>query len=79
MYYPDFLFETVNNSVVETFLVEIKPKKQTVAPKNKKKKSYSEEYARYAINNSKWESALDYCSKKGWKFKILTEDHLHIK
>jgi hypothetical protein len=79
MYYPDFLFETTNGSDVETFLVEIKPKKQTVAPKNKKKKSYSEEYARYAINNSKWESALDYCSKKGWKFKILTEDHLHIK
>lgn len=79
LYYPDFLFETVSGNDVLTFLVEIKPKKQTQPPKNKKKKSYSEEYATYLINNSKWEHAKEYCQKKGWEFKILTEDHLHIK
>jgi len=78
-YYPDFLFETKEESSVFTYLVEIKPKKQTAPPTNKKKKSYSEDYARYLINNSKWESAKEYCQKNGWEFKILTEEHLHIK
>lgn len=78
-YYPDFLFESKEEASVSTYLVEIKPKKQTLPPPNKKKKSYSEDYARYLINNSKWESAKEYCNKNGWQFKILTEEHLHIK
>jgi hypothetical protein len=78
-YYPDFLFETEENTEVKTFLVEIKPKKQTSPPKNKKSKSYNQDYLTYRINNSKWESATEYCKKNGWTFKILTEEHLHIK
>lgn len=78
-YYPDFLFESNGEDGIETFLIEIKPKKQTSPPKNKKSKSYANDYARYSINISKWDSAKEYCKKNGWTFKILTEEHLHIK
>jgi hypothetical protein len=79
MYYPDFIFETRENDEVITHVVEIKPKKQTKAPKNPKRKSYASEMATYMINNSKWESAKSFCSEKGWTFRILTEEDLHIK
>jgi hypothetical protein len=79
MYYPDFLFESTENGEVRTYVVEIKPKKQTKPPENKKKKSYSMEMATYMINKSKWESAGKLCEENGWQFKILTEEDLHIK
>lgn len=79
-YYPDFLFETVENeSDIKTYLIEIKPKKQTVEPANKKRKSYAQDMMTYAINKCKWKSANKLCEEKGWTFKILTEDELHIK
>ena len=79
MYYPDFIFEAKENNNVITYVVEIKPKKQTKPPENAKRKSYSTEMMTYMINNSKWESAKSFCSEKGWNFKILTEEDLHIK
>ena len=79
MYYPDFIFEAKENNNVITYVVEIKPKKQTKPPENAKRKSYSTEMMTYMINNSKWESAKSFCSEKGWNFKILTEQDLHIK
>lgn len=79
MYYPDFIFETKESDEVKTYVVEIKPKKQTKPPKNSKRKSYSTEMMTYMINNSKWKSAETFCSEKGWNFKILTEEDLHIK
>jgi len=27
----------------------------------------------YAKNTAKWKAAEEYCRKKGWKFKILSE------
>lgn len=78
-YYPDFLFESATDSnEVLTFLVEIKPKKQTEPPKNKKRKSYPQERLIYEINTSKWNSAKELCKKNNWTFKILTEQDLHI-
>lgn len=79
MYYPDFVFESIENGNVNTYIIEIKPKKQTSPPENSKRKSYSSEMARYLINKSKWESATKLCESKKWTFKILTEDELGIK
>lgn len=79
-YYPDFLFESKNNNNdIETFLIEIKPKKQTIPPENKKRKSYVQERMTYEINMSKWKCAKKLCQDNGWTFKILTEEDLHIK
>jgi hypothetical protein len=79
-YYPDFLFEVKNeNNEISTMLVEIKPKKQTIEPINKKRKSYAHDRIVYEINTMKWESAKKLCKTNGWTFKILTEEDLHIK
>jgi len=60
------------------FLIEIKPHSQTLPPvqKNKKTKSLIYQQAEYVKNQAKWQSALEYCSKKNMSFVILTEKHL---
>ena len=77
-YYPDFLFEALKkDQAIETFVVEIKPKKQTLQPSPKKnKRAYLNECITFEINNCKWKAAQELCNKNGWKFKILTEETL---
>ena len=59
-------------------MIEVKPKRQTSAPKKKKKitKTYLQECLTFSINEAKWESAEIFCKKRGWKFIILTEDNI---
>ena len=58
-------------------MVEIKPKKQTVAPQKKRKtKKYINEVMTYIKNTSKWEAASQYAEHKGWKFQVWTEETL---
>ena len=75
-YYPDFLFKklqiTPNGEVLQTYLIEIKPKSQTTTPKSQYDK------VQYLINKAKWEAAFDYCSTRNIKFCILTESELGI-
>jgi len=65
-----------------THLVEVKPKKQTKPPKKSTKggglptKRYVNEVQTYAVNQAKWSAATEACENKGWKFMIITEDHL---
>jgi hypothetical protein len=78
-YIPDFLIEAkTQNGLVETMLIEIKPKKQTKQPeKNKKqKKTILMENITYVTNLAKWEAANKYCKDNGIVFKILTEEDL---
>lgn len=58
------------------YLVEIKPKRQTVPPKQpqRKSKKYLKEVLTYGKNISKWEAAQAYAAKKGMIFQIWTED-----
>jgi len=60
----------------ETYLIEIKPKKQTQEPpvKSRKTKAYITEVLTYAKNISKWEAAREYCADRGWIFEVWTED-----
>lgn len=60
----------------KTFLIEIKPKKQTQAPKepSRKTKRYITEVMTYVKNTSKWETAQSYAADRGWEFCIWTED-----
>ena len=62
----------------ETYLVEIKPKKETIAPKKpaRQTKKYINEVMTYIKNQSKWEAAEEYCMQRGWKFVVWTEDTL---
>lgn len=73
-YYVDLLVELDNKDII---LVEIKPKRETVPPKGKRKtKRYIKEVTTYIKNTSKWEAATQYANHKGWKFQIWTEDTL---
>ena len=60
----------------KSYLIEIKPKKQTQPPKQpqRKSKKYIKEVMSYVKNQSKWEAAQSYANKKGMQFQIWTED-----
>jgi hypothetical protein len=66
-YYPDLWMKTPNGY----FVVEIKPEKETRCPLGGK--NIGNRMILYAINKAKWEAASEYCNKKGWRFKIITE------
>ncbi len=79
-YFPDFLCKIRDRSgQIVTWLIEVKPKKECQPPLKrgrKTKKTMMYEQKTWAVNSAKWKSAESYCRKKGWIFKILTEDHL---
>jgi hypothetical protein len=77
-YYPDFLIEDLDGREV---LIEVKPFRQTIPPrnsKNKSKKTMIYEQYTYEKNQAKWEAAEKYCTKKGWVFKKFTEKDFRI-
>ena len=78
-YFPDFWIQLKNSKdIKEARLIEVKPKAQTQIPKKKTKatKKYLKEVYIYGVNEAKWKAAEEYCKDRGWKFQILTEDHL---
>jgi hypothetical protein len=80
-YFPDFLIKIkTKDGKVETWLVEIKPSKETMPPVrgSKKERTYIKEVKTFATNYSKWESAKRFCDKNNMKFKILTEKELGV-
>jgi hypothetical protein len=81
-YFVDFIVETINKEGQrEVTLVEIKPKKQCIEPKEKNKptRGYLKEVMTYGVNQAKWKAASEFAKDKGWKFKVLTEDNLFSK
>lgn len=58
------------------YLIEIKPKSQTVEPKprSRKTKKYINEVMTYVKNTSKWEAATEFCADRGWVFEVWHED-----
>jgi|TARA_B100001094_G_scaffold276117_1_gene284122 hypothetical protein len=81
-YFPDFYIKVrESNGSLKRYLIEIKPKKQTVEPKVKKRKTkaYIYEVTEYAKNMAKWKAAEEFCKDRMWEFKVLTEDELGIR
>jgi len=81
-YFPDYLIKVKESSgKVKTYVVEVKPKKQTVPPKPRKRqtKSYVYECQTYAVNMAKWKAATEFCKDNRVEFKIITENELGIK
>ena len=74
-YFVDLLIEMTNG---EVYLVEIKPKKETVPPKKpaRKTKKHLREVTTYIKNTDKWNAANQFAEHKGWKFQVWTEDTL---
>lgn len=71
-YFPDFLIQFNNKSGLQTWMVEIKPKKQTYLKENASKR----EQVIWTINSAKWKAAEAYCNKNNMIFKIITEKEL---
>lgn len=71
-YYPDFMVQFKNDSGLQTWIIEIKPKKQTLLRENATKN----EKLIWSVNTAKWAAAKKYCEKNNITFKILTEQEL---
>jgi hypothetical protein len=71
-YFPDFLIQFKNKTETKSWMVEVKPKKQTYLKENASKK----EKITWVVNDAKWKAAKAYCDKNGLEFKLLTEKEL---
>jgi len=81
-YFPDFIIKVREQSgEIRTYVIEVKPKKQTVPPKQKSRvtKSFLHEAKTYAVNQAKWKAADEWCKDRMIQFKVITEDELGIK
>ena len=80
-YFPDFIAKMrKSDGTVMTYVIEVKPEKQTQPPTQKRKtKTYLQEAITYEINKAKWYAAEEFCKDHGWQFQILTEKHLGIR
>ena len=78
-YFVDFWMKVREaDGSIKEYLLEVKPKKQTMAPKLPKKKSrrYLEEVNTYIKNTAKWEAATKFADQKNMVFKLITEEDL---
>jgi hypothetical protein len=81
-YFPDFLIKVKeSNGTIKKYMIEIKPKKQTLPPQKPQRqtKKYISEVYEYAKNQAKWEAAKEWCEERGYEFKVITEQELGIK
>jgi hypothetical protein len=76
-YFPDIYLE---NTEGDKIVLEIKPDKYTRPPATPKRKTkrFLEEAATWAINDSKWKAARNYCKERGMHFVIGTEKNMNI-
>jgi hypothetical protein len=75
-YFIDFMIKYKDG---RTVLVEVKPHKETVKPKNvqgKARRQVINETLTYIKNISKWTATEKYVADKGWHFEIWDEHKL---
>tara|TARA_R100000734_G_C3298275_1_gene89218 strand:+ start:418 stop:858 length:441 start_codon:yes stop_codon:yes gene_type:complete len=74
-YFVDLLIEMENKKI---YLIEIKPKSQTVPPvkKSRKTKRYINEALTFSRNQDKWTAADKFAKHNGWEFQVWTEETL---
>lgn len=80
-YFPDFIVKIKENTgSIKKYLIEVKPKNQTVPPVkgNKKSKTIITEALTYEKNVAKWKAAQEWCLDRGLEFKIITERELGL-
>lgn len=80
-YFVDFRIQTRDkNGKLSTYLVEVKPSKQTNPPvyPGRTTQRYLTEASTFVVNQAKWKAAEEYCRDRGWQFKIITEYELGL-
>jgi|TARA_B110000908_G_scaffold170834_1_gene231554 hypothetical protein len=76
-YHRYFMDLKVTWSNGKTWLIEIKPEKETQPPKgDRRTKRYLQEGMTYVKNMNKWEAANKYALDRKWEFHIWTEKKL---
>jgi hypothetical protein len=70
--FNSMIFQIKNNDKIESWMIEVKPKKQTMLKENASKK----EKLTWIVNVAKWKAAELYCEKNNFVFKLLTEKEL---
>lgn len=81
-YFVDIYAKIKNNDGKEKkYLIEVKPKKETVPPRTPHKNThkYREEAKKFLNNMAKWESAKKFAERYGMEFVVLTEEDLFGK
>ena len=84
-YIVDAVIKLRTKEGVKSFLIEVKPYKQTIKPvakltkKNKVPKSLIYEQLTYIKNQAKWCAAKEWAKKRNLEFIILTEHQLNIR
>ena len=81
-YYPDYLIKVKEkNDMIKTYVVEVKPYKQTMPPKprSRKTKSYSNRVCYLCSQSGKVESCKRICEDHRIEFKVVTEKELGIR
>jgi hypothetical protein len=81
-YYPDFIVKMKDKTgKIKNYVIEVKPKKQTLPPQKKSRitKSFLYEAKTYEVNMAKWRAAEEWCKDRLLEFKVITEDDLGIK
>jgi hypothetical protein len=80
-YFIDFKIKVKKqDGTIKTYLVEVKPAKQTVPPEfpGRQTKRYLTESLTFIKNQSKWRAATEYCKDRGYEFVIITEHELGL-
>jgi hypothetical protein len=80
-YFPDFIIKVKESTgQIKTYVIEVKPKRQTQPPKPKSRmtKGFLYEAKTYAVNQAKWKAADEWCKDRMLEFKVITEFELGI-
>lgn len=82
-YFPDIYVKCITKeNKIKEYVLEIKPKKQCEKPKEPKHKTakamenYKAACRLYAKNCAKWEACKEFCRKRGYEFKLITENEI---
>lgn len=80
-YFVDFKIQIRDKEGnVKTYLIEVKPAKQTRPPvfPGRKTQRYLTESVMFIKNQAKWAAAKSYAADRKWEFKIITETELGL-
>ena len=81
-YYIDFKIKVrTKEDKIKTYLVEVKPHKQTLPPDypGRQTRRYLTESLTFMKNQAKWKAAREFCKDRGYEFVIITENELGLK
>lgn len=83
VYVPDFLVVYVDrHGAKHCEMMEVKPLKETpgfqgISPRTGRPMKLTErDRMTQGLNAAKWTAALAYCKKRGWQFRVVTEETL---